>query len=192
MQQNRLYDDLAHLWPLISPPEEYAEEACYWREVLRAKLGPGRHQVLELGVGGGHNLSHLTSDFQATAVDLSEKMLSLSRGLNPGVEHHLGDMRTVRLGRVFQAVLIHDAIQYMLTEADLRAAFATARAHLAPGGVIIAAPRLRLETYGVRRTGASLRLSGQEAGGDHLRQLYLTPLEGPGWAHGRDLRQVSR
>ena len=25
MKQNRLYDDLAYLWPLVSPPEEYAE-----------------------------------------------------------------------------------------------------------------------------------------------------------------------
>lgn len=147
MKQNRLYDDLAHLWPLISPPEEYAEEASYWREALRARLGPGRHRILELGVGGGHNLSHLTADFQATAVDLSENMLALSMRLNPGVEHHLGDMRTVRLGRTFRAVLVHDAIAYMLTEEDLRAVFATAAAHLEPGGIFITAPDWFRETF---------------------------------------------
>ncbi len=32
---NRLYDDLAYLWPLLSPPEEYAEEAGHWRSTLR-------------------------------------------------------------------------------------------------------------------------------------------------------------
>ena len=102
---------------------------------LRKHLGPGRHRLLELGVGGGHNLSHLTSEFDAAAVDLSPQMLELSRRLNPTVEHHLGDMRTVRLpGQVFDAVLIHDAICYMQTEDDLRAAFATARVHLRPGG----------------------------------------------------------
>ena len=118
-QQDRMYTDLAHLWPLISPPEDYAEEAGYWRDVLREKLGPGRHEILELGVGGGHNLSHLTGDFQATAVDLSEKMLEHSRRLNPEVEHHVGDMRTFRLDRKFDAVLVHDAICYMLNEDDL-------------------------------------------------------------------------
>jgi SAM-dependent methyltransferase len=147
LKQNRLYNELAHLWPLISPPEEYADDAQYWREILREKLGPGRHQILELGVGGGHNLCHLTPDFEATAVDISEKMLALSRQLNPEVEHHIGDMRRIRLGRRFKAVLVHDAICYMLTEADLQATFATARAHLEPGGVLIVAPDWFRETF---------------------------------------------
>lgn len=138
--QSRLYDDLAHLWPLVSPPEDYADEARCWRDALQAKLGPGRHRILELGVGGGHNLSHLIAYYQATAVDISPRMLENSKRLNPGVEHAVGDMRTVRLGRRFKAVLIHDAISYMLTEDDLRAAFTTAREHLEPGGVFITAP----------------------------------------------------
>ena len=147
MPQSRLYGELAHLWPLISPPEEYADEARYWRDALRAKLGPGRHRILELGVGGGHHLSHLTEEFEATAVDLSEGMLQLSVKLNPGVDHHLGDMRTIRLGRMFKAVLAHDSIIYMLTEDDLRATFATARAHLVPGGLFITAPDWFRETF---------------------------------------------
>jgi hypothetical protein len=49
-------------------------------------------------------------------------------------------MRTVRLGEKFDAVLIHDAISYMLTEDDLSRAFATARAHLGPGGILITGP----------------------------------------------------
>ena len=143
----RLYDDLAYLWPMVSPPEDYAEEAGYWRRAIRNRLGPGRHRILELGAGGGHNLSHLTADFEAEAVDLSPRMLEHSRRLNPDVRHHLGDMRTVRLGTVFDAVLIHDAVSYMLTEDDLRAAFATARAHLRPGGLLLVAPDLVKENF---------------------------------------------
>ena len=140
MSQPRLYGELAYLWPIISPPGEYLEEAEVWRQAIRDKLGQGRHRVLELGVGGGHNLSHLTGDFQATAVDLSPQMLDLSRMLNPGVEHQLGDMRTLRLGETFDAVLIHDAITYMLTEHDLAATFETAKSHIRAGGLLIAAP----------------------------------------------------
>lgn len=140
MTQPRLYRELAYLWPLISPPEEYREEAEVWREAILGKLGEGRHRILELGVGGGHNLSHLTQDFQAAAADISPQMLELSRKLNPGVEHHLGDMRTLRLGETFDAVLIHDAISYMLTEGDLAATFGTAKVHLRPGGLLILAP----------------------------------------------------
>ncbi len=147
MQHNRMYYELAHLWTLISAPEEYAAEAAYWRDALRDKLGPGRHHILELGVGGGNNLSHLTGEFDATAIDISKEMLSNSVSLNPGVEHQVGDMRSVRLGRTFDAVIIHDAISYMLTEHDLSQTFATARAHLGEGGVFITAPDWYLETF---------------------------------------------
>ena len=144
---NRMYDEFAGLWPLMSSPESYAKEAGYWRRVLRTKLGPGRHEILELGVGGGHNLSHLTGDFDATAVDISEKMLDQCRKLNPNVTLHVGDMRTVRLGRKFKAVLIHDAVSYMLTEADLRQTFITAAEHLEPGGVFVTSPDHFRETF---------------------------------------------
>jgi SAM-dependent methyltransferase len=138
---------LAYLWPIISPPEEYAGEAAFFGDVIREELGPGRHKLLELGVGGGHNLSHLTADFDCTAVDLSPDMLAFSKGLNPGVEHHVGDMRNVRLERTFDAVLVHDSASYLLTEQDLTETFATAVVHLRPGGVLMVAPDWVQETF---------------------------------------------
>lgn len=146
-KENRLYDELAWLWPLVSDPADYAEEASYWRAALRDKLGPGRHHILELGVGGGNNLSHLTKDFRATAVDLSPGMLEHSKKLNPDVEHITGDMRTIRLNRKFAAVIIHDAIGYMKSEEELESAIATAAAHLEPGGVFITAPDYIKENF---------------------------------------------
>lgn len=119
----------------------------YFRDVIREELGPGRHKLLELGVGGGHNLSHLISDFDCTAVDLSPDMLSLSEGLNPGIPHLEGDMRHIRLGAVFDAVLIHDAASYLLTEQDLKHTFTTAALHLGPGGVLMVAPDWVQETF---------------------------------------------
>jgi hypothetical protein len=56
-------------------------------------------------------------------------------------------MRTIRLNRKFDAVLIHDAIAYMLSEADLRAAIATAKAHLKNGGVLVMCPDWFRETF---------------------------------------------
>ena len=147
VEQNRMYGELAHLYPLISQPAEYELEAGFWRDALRAKLGPGRHEILELGAGAGHNLSHLTKDFEVTATDLSARMLEHCKQLNPQVPVYAGDMRSIRLGRTFKAVLIHDAINYMLTEADLRQTFQTAAAHLEPGGVLIVAPDRFRETF---------------------------------------------
>ena len=165
MKQYRLYTDLAYLWPIISPPEEYAEEAVYWRRALQERLGSGKHHILELGVGGGHLLSHLTlahmtMDFQATAVDISPQMLELSKELNPGVAHYLGDMRTVRLGRTFDAVLIHDAISHMLTESHLSATFFTARYHLRPEGVLLVAPEWVRQSFANGRTFNWVRKKG--------------------------------
>ena len=97
MTQARLYGDLAKWWPLISLPEEYAAEAKVLRATFRDHLGPGRHTLLDLGVGGGNHLSHLTCDFDAVGLDLSAEMLRHSKRLNLEVEHHVGDMRTVRL-----------------------------------------------------------------------------------------------
>lgn len=57
-------------------------------------------------------------------------MLDLSKKSNPECEHILGDMRTLRLNRTFDAVFVHDAICYMRTREDLRAAIETAFVHL--------------------------------------------------------------
>ena len=139
MTQHRFYGDLAPWWPLISAPEEYAEEAAFAASLLRTADRPTK-TVLELGSGGGNNAFHLKSEFAMTLVDLSEDMLAVSRELNPECEHLPGDMRTVRLGRTFDAVFVHDAIEYMTTEDDLRQAIATAYEHCRPGGVAVLVP----------------------------------------------------
>ena len=137
--QNVFYGDLAPWWPLISAPDEYVEEAAFVAELLAGAEPPTR-TVLELGSGGGNNAHHLQQRFAMTLVDLSEQMLAVSRELNPDCEHLQGDMRTLRLGRSFDAVFVHDAIEYMTTEADLRAAVATAYEHCRPGGVAVLVP----------------------------------------------------
>lgn len=133
------YGDLAPWWPLISAPDEHVEEAAFAGELLAVAEPPTR-TVLELGSGGGNNAHHLQQRFAMTLVDRSEQMLAVSRELNPDCEHLQGDMRTLRLGRTFDAVFVHDAIEYMTSEADLRAAVETAYVHCRPGGVAVLVP----------------------------------------------------
>ena len=142
----RLYGDLAAWWPLMSPPEEYAEEAACAATVLGSASIAVR-DVLELGSGGGHNAVHLKAQFAMTLVDLSEDMLEVSRRLNRECDHHRGDMRTVRLGRTFDAVFVHDAVDYMTSETDLRRVVETAFAHCRPGGIAVFIPDHTAETY---------------------------------------------
>jgi SAM-dependent methyltransferase len=143
----RLYGDLAKWWPLLSAPEEYAEEAEVYRRVLGAAAQFPISTVLELGSGGGNNASHLKAHFAMTLVDRSPGMLEVSRDLNPDCEHHLGDMRTVRLGSVFDAVFVHDAVSYLTTTEDLRAAARTAFEHCRPGGAALFVPDHLRETF---------------------------------------------
>ncbi|MGH9271549.1 MAG: class I SAM-dependent methyltransferase [Ilumatobacteraceae bacterium] len=142
----RFYGDLASWWPLISPPDDYAEEAAHAATLLRRAAIPVR-EVLELGSGGGHSAVHLVPSFALTLTDLSPEMLEVSRRLNPGCEHIVGDMRTLRLGRQFDAVLLHDAVDYMTTEHDLRAAMETAFVHCRSGGVAVLLPDHTTETF---------------------------------------------
>lgn len=141
-----MYGELAPWWPVISPPCEYEAEAAFLAEVLHGLDLPG-DELLELGSGGGHNASHLSAHFAMTLVDLSEPMLEVSRALNPGCEHLRGDMRTVRLGRTFDGVLIHDALDYLTSEADLAATMTTAWVHLRPGGAVLLVPDHTAETF---------------------------------------------
>ncbi len=142
-----MYGELAPWWPLLSRPEDYAEEAALYEDAIDAAAERPVRTVLELGSGGGNNASHLKARYTLTLVDRAPGMLAVSRALNPECEHLEGDMRSVRLGRTFDAVLIHDAIGYMTSEADLAAAIATAAAHLAPGGAALFVPDDTLETY---------------------------------------------
>ena len=136
----KLYRELADWWPVLSAPEEYAEEAAFYEKALRAACSFEPATLLELGSGGGSNALHLKRHFQVTLVDLAPGMLKVSQALNPECEHIQGDMRQVRLGRQFDLVFIHDAIVYMTTEADLRQAMQTAYIHCRPGGAVLFAP----------------------------------------------------
>ena len=143
----RLYRELASWWPLLSPPEEYLEEATFYRELLEAACAAPPRTLLELGSGGGNNASHLKGRLELTLVDRSPEMLAVSHALNPECEHVRGDMRDVRLGRVFDCVFIHDAICYLTSEAELRAAIETAFVHCRPGGAVLVAPDHVLEAF---------------------------------------------
>lgn len=147
---SRLYGDLAAWWPLLSPPDEYEDEAADLLPRLGVTAGAvpaSRPTLLELGAGGGSLAWHLKRYFEPTLTDIAPGMLAVSRAVNPDCEHVVGDMFTLRLGRTFDAVLIHDAIQYATSPALAGAALATAAAHCRPGGRIAVLPDDVRETF---------------------------------------------
>jgi SAM-dependent methyltransferase len=145
--QPRFYDELAEWWPLFSPPEEYVEEAADLLDRLGRPGSPAEKTLLELGCGGGSLASHLKAHFTLTLTDRSPGMLAVSQRLNPECEHLEGDMRTLRLDRTFDVVLIHDAIMYATSPDDVRAVLATAARHCRPNGLVCVLPDVVRETF---------------------------------------------
>jgi trans-aconitate methyltransferase len=68
--------------------------------------------LLDIGCGGGKNVLNLKRQFAVTGVDLSSAMLAQAKELNPECMFVQGDMRTFRLDRTFDAVLMDDALSY--------------------------------------------------------------------------------
>jgi trans-aconitate methyltransferase len=165
----QLYEELAEWWPLFSPVDHYAPEADFFRKVLEKACQPRPRTMLELGSGGGNMASHLCAHYSMTQVDLSPQMLAVSRKLNPNCEHHVGDMRTFRLGRTFDTVFVHDAICYMTTEVELRAAMVTAFEHCREGGAALFMPDYVRETFK-----SDTRHGGSDDGARGLRYLEWT------------------
>jgi SAM-dependent methyltransferase len=174
----RLYSDLAGWWPLISPPEEYTAEAAHLAGLFRAAEIPVR-EVLDLGSGGGGVAVHLKDRLAMTLVDLSDEMLDVSRRLNPECEHVRGDMRTIRLGRTFDAVLVHDAVDYMTSEPELRQVAETAFAHCRPGGLAVFVPDHIADTFqALSGGGGGSDGSGRQAS---FRERTWDPDPGDDW-----------
>lgn len=132
------YDDLYR-------DKDYAAECERIREAFRVHGSGAVRTVLDLGCGtGGHLVPLARMGYGVTGVDRSADMLDRARdkarGLPPGSrpDFHAGDVRTVDLGRRFDAVLMMFAVLgYQLENADVLAALATARRHLEPGGLLL-------------------------------------------------------
>jgi SAM-dependent methyltransferase len=156
----RLYADLAWVWPFLSPPEDYADEFAVYHRLFQENGIRDGATLLHLGSGGGSLDWHLKQHYRLTGVDLSPAMLTHAQGVNPEVEYVPGDIRTVRLGRTFDAVLLHDAIAYLTTLDDLRAGLQTVAAHLPPGGVLLCLPEQLPSHFEQHHTAAQTRGEG--------------------------------
>lgn len=143
----RLYRDLARWYPLLTPVGDYAEGAAFYRRLFEAHGHRAPRTLLDLGSGGGHTAAHLKATLACTLVDLAPAMLAQSERLNPECEHVEGDLRSLRLGRTFDCVLLQDAVCYMTSRAELASAITTAFEHTRPGGVALFQPDYVTETF---------------------------------------------
>jgi SAM-dependent methyltransferase len=148
-----LYNELAWLWPLWGDAgTEYADYSCEVVRLIRQHAGIPVTTLLDIGCGGGKNVLNLKQHFDVTGLDISPVMLAQAAELNPECRFIEGDMRTFRLGEMFDAILMDDAISHMNSLADFRATLRVAHEHLNPGGVLIVTPDVTSETFEQNKT----------------------------------------
>lgn len=133
-------------YDLLYRDRDYAGEARYVTALVK-RHSPAAKTVIEIGCGsGGHTREFAALGFGIHGVDRNAGMLEVAEEKLDAAEPEIrarmrftqGDARSVRLGKTADAVisLFHVVSSHRSNE-DLTAAFATARAHLAAGGVFI-------------------------------------------------------
>jgi SAM-dependent methyltransferase len=140
-----VFGTYAQYYDLLYAEKDYAAETDYVDGLLRATKLPA--SVLDLGCGTGVHASLLAAKgYEVVGVDISETMLaaaarrmaSLPAAVSQRMRLLEGDLRSVRVGRTFDAVVsLFHVINYQTTHQALRESFATARAHLLPGGTFL-------------------------------------------------------
>ncbi len=138
-----VFADYARYYDLLYRDKDYEGEVNYLEGLLRRFL-PEAKTVLELGSGTGIHAMHLVKrGYDVTGVEISPTMIKIasSKLKNKPPSNPLfieGDIRNIRLNQTYDAVIaLFHVISYQTTNADVMAAFETARKHLTPGGIFI-------------------------------------------------------
>jgi SAM-dependent methyltransferase len=133
-------------YDLLYRDKDYAAEARYVADLMK-RHAPGAQNVIEIGCGtGGHARELAALGLRVHGIDRSAGMLEAAEAKLDSVEPEVrarmrfsqGDARTVRLNEKADSVIsLFHVMSYQTSNADLTAAFATARAHLNKDGVFI-------------------------------------------------------
>lgn len=125
--------------------KDYDAECDLIVQVLRTYAEGKIASILDLGCGtGGHALPLAHRGFEVIGVDRSAFMLDQARNKaaalgRPSPDHfHQADIRSLELGRQFDAALLMFAVLgYQLDNSDVIAALGSARRHLRTGGLLL-------------------------------------------------------
>ncbi|GAB2903028.1 class I SAM-dependent methyltransferase [Uliginosibacterium flavum] len=139
-------ESYARYYALLYRDKDYDAEAGFVAKLLR-QHAPDARSLLELGCGGGKHAALLAAlGYRVSGVDRSADMLKAARALRAEqpaeiaerLDFSQGDITTLALGQTADCVIsLFHVISYMPDNAALKAAFASARRHLKPGGVFL-------------------------------------------------------
>lgn len=127
--------------------KDYVAECDLLEKVFQYYAQSPIHSILDLGCGtGNHTIALAQRGYHVTGVDISGDMLAHAHRKAAGLAmsasqlplFQLGDVRSIRLEQIFDAVVMMFAVLgYQSANADLLAALRTVRHHLRPGGMFV-------------------------------------------------------
>lgn len=140
------FEVYAAFYDLLYQKKDYAGEAAYTDGLIR-RYSRDVKTLLDLGCGTGRHDECLASlGYDVLGVDLSEGMLrqarskksSLAEAVASRLSYRNGDVRSLRLNQTFDAVIsLFHVMSYQRDDEELRAAFVSARTHLADSGIFV-------------------------------------------------------
>jgi len=129
----------AHLYDLLyaATGKDYAQESSDIHDLIEQRCR-GARRLLDVACGTGGHLRFLRRWYDVTGVDVDPGMLAQARSHLPDVTLVEADMRTLALGRTFDAVLcLFSSIGDLRSGDELAAAVGAMSRHLNPRGVLI-------------------------------------------------------
>ena len=142
-----MFDKAPELYDLFYEEKDYHGEAARVRELALARV-PGARTLLDVACGTGTHLEYLRRWFEVEGVDLDPGLLDVARRRLPHAPLHVGDMRTMDLGRTFDVVTcLFSSIGYVVTIDGLHEAVAAMARHMEPHGVLFVEPWLSPDRF---------------------------------------------
>jgi SAM-dependent methyltransferase len=137
--------DYADAYDVVYSEKDYDAECDLIERIFQRHGSSAISHVLDLGCGtGSHALLVFRRGYEVVGVERSADMLARAQhklalaAANGKLHFQLGDIRSVELGRRFDAALMMFAVLgYQLENDDVLAAVRTARRHLRAGGLFI-------------------------------------------------------
>jgi SAM-dependent methyltransferase len=145
-----MYGKSAQIYDLLyvgAGIKDYPAEAVELHGIIQ-QANPNARTLLDVACGTGAHLAELRRWYTVEGVDLSPAMLVAARSRLGDVPLHVADMRTLDLGKSFDAVIcLFSSIGYVTDLAEMRSTVGRLAAHVAPGGVLILDGWLRPEAW---------------------------------------------
>jgi SAM-dependent methyltransferase len=146
-----VYGKVARIYDLLytgTGIKDYPAESEALHSIIQ-EASPGARTLLDVACGTGAHLAILRRWYEVEGVDLSPEMLEVARARLGDVPLHMADMRTLELGRRFDAVTcLFSAIGYVTDPAEMRSTIRRIADHVAPGGVLLVDGWVRPEDWG--------------------------------------------